>query len=126
MTYEDIVCENGEHIINGFINSNGDLEYSIFKSVDGGFLTLENRNYTEDELSDLLVLELKNHITIERPSIVILGHKIKIVLVDGSNIHQNELGDEVYEIAQSILNGYNEGEIFVVSKNLKCFWKIIN
>jgi len=48
-----------EQAIRGFLNSSGDLEYSIYKCTDGGFINLEDRGYDKDELLDLLVDELK-------------------------------------------------------------------
>jgi len=57
--FEDILYEEDKQAIRGFINSSGDLEYSIYKCVDGGFIDLEDRVYDEDELLDLLVDELK-------------------------------------------------------------------
>ena len=57
--FEDILYEEDEQVIRGFINSSGDLEYSIYKCTDGGFIDLEDRDYNKDELLDLLVDELK-------------------------------------------------------------------
>ncbi|WP_309500014.1 hypothetical protein [Sulfurovum sp.] len=60
--FEDIFYEDSEHVISGFINSSGDLEYSIYEYSDGGFIDLEDKEYDEDELSNLLEIELKDFI----------------------------------------------------------------
>ena len=60
--FENILYEEDERAITGFINSSGDLEYSVYKCVDGGFIDLEDRVYDKDELVDLLSIELDTFI----------------------------------------------------------------
>ena len=57
---EDLLHEQDNYAITGFINSKGDLEYNIYKQVDGGCIDLEDRVYGKDELLELLVIELNN------------------------------------------------------------------
>ena len=58
--------EEGEFTINGFINSSGELEFSIYRQVDGGCLAIEDEGLCKEELSDLLYIELKNYITMNK------------------------------------------------------------
>jgi hypothetical protein len=43
--FEDILYEQDEYAITGFINSRGDLEHNIYKQVDGGVIDLKDRTY---------------------------------------------------------------------------------
>jgi len=69
MYSEDLLYEQNNYAITGFINSNGALEHNIFKQIDGGCIALEHnifkqidggcidledRVYSKDELSELL------------------------------------------------------------------------
>ncbi len=56
----ELLHKEDEHIITGFINSSGELEFNIYKQLDGGCLTLSDKNYTKKELLDLLTVELKS------------------------------------------------------------------
>ena len=60
--FEDILYEENERAITGFINSNGELEHNIYKQVDGGCIDLEDRVYDQDELLNLLETELEDFI----------------------------------------------------------------
>ena len=60
MYLEDLLHEQDNYAITGFINSKGDLEYNIYKQVDGGCIDLEDRVYSKDELLELLIIELDN------------------------------------------------------------------
>ena len=60
MYLEDLLHEEDNYAITGFINSKGDLEYNIYKQVDGGCIDLEDRVYSKDELLELLIIELDN------------------------------------------------------------------
>lgn len=57
--FKELVFQEDEYLINSFINSNNQLEFNIYKQIDGGFLDLEDRKYTKDELLELLMIELK-------------------------------------------------------------------
>ena len=61
--FEDVIYEQGEHTIQGFINSNGELEFSIYKSVDGGLIELKDKEYSKEDLSNLLEIELEDFIS---------------------------------------------------------------
>ena len=113
-------------IINtGFINSNGDLEYNIYKQVDGGCIDLEDRIYRKDELSELLEAELEDFANRNIFTTVIIGHSIRIISVNGQYIVVDDLDDEVYEISQSILDGSNCGDIFIASLKVNAYWNIV-
>jgi len=60
MHYEDLLYEQDDYVITGFINSKGDLEHNIYKQVDGGCIDLEDRVYGKDELLRLLEIELED------------------------------------------------------------------
>ena len=62
MYSEDLLYEQDNYVITGFINSNGDLEHNIFKQIDGGCMDLEDRVYAKDELSALLKIELEDFV----------------------------------------------------------------
>lgn len=123
---EDILYEKNERAITGFINSNGELEYSIYKCVDGGFLDLKSREYEKDELVGLLSMELDTFIERNKSTTTIIGHDVRIVTSDRELISLDDLDEEVYEISQSILDGNNAGDIFIESKNNKAYWNIIS
>ena len=124
--FEDILHEEDERVIRGFINSSGDLEYSIYKSVDGGSIDLEDREYEKDELVGLLSIELDTFIERNKSTTTIIGHDIRIVTRDRELISLDDLDEEVYEISLSILDGNNAGDIFIESKNDKAYWNIIS
>ena len=123
--FEDILYEEEERAIMGFINSNGDLEYSIYKYTDGGFIGLEDREYDENELLTLLQIELEDFVERNIPTALISGHSIRIEMADGREVFGDDLDNEVYEINQSILDGNECEEIFIESKKEKAFWKIV-
>ena len=123
--FADILYEEEERAITGFLNSSGDLEYSIYKCVDGGFIDLEDRVYDEDELLTLLQIELDDLINRTIPTLFILGHNICVTSLTGNYILRSELDEEVYEISHSIMQGDECGEIFIVSKKEKAFWLIV-
>ena len=123
--FEDILYEEDERAIIGFINSSGDLEYNIYKQVDGGCIDLEDRVYSKDKLLELLEVELDNFANRNVVSAVILGHDIKIFTKDEKLIKGESLDDEVYEISQSILNGVDCGEIYIESLNINASWNIV-
>ena len=54
MHSEDLLYEQDDYAITGFINSNGDLEHNIYKQVDGGYIDLEDRGYSKNELLELV------------------------------------------------------------------------
>ena len=60
--FEDLLYEQDDYAITGFINSNGDLEHNIYKQVDGGYIDLEDRIYTKNELLMLLEVEIEDFI----------------------------------------------------------------
>lgn len=123
--FKDILHEEDERAITGFINSSGDLEYSIYECVDGGFIDIEAKVYDKDELAKFLEIELDDFIERNKFTATIIGHNIRIVLSDGKIVSLNDLDDEVYEISQSILDGNDIGNIFVESKKEKALWKIV-
>jgi hypothetical protein len=61
-----------------------------------------------------------------RITITIIGHDIQIISNDGILIKSSDLDEEVYEISQSILDGYDWGDIFVESRKLMCSWSIVS
>ena len=123
--FEDILYEEDERAITGFINSSGDLEHNIYKKVDGGCIDLEDRVYSKNELLELLEIELHGFVNRNVVSAVILGHDIKISTKDGRLIRSESLDDEVYEISQSILDGVDCGEIYIESFKVKASWNIV-
>ena len=58
-------------------------------------------------------------------TITIIGHEIHIISNHDIVIESHDLDEEIYEINQSILDGYDNGNIFVESKKLMCSWKIV-
>ena len=62
MPSENLLHEQDNYTITGFINSNGNLEHNIYKQVDGGWIDLEDRVYSKDELLELLETELEDFI----------------------------------------------------------------
>ena len=56
--FEDLLYEQDDYAI----NSNGDLEHNIYKQVDGGYIDLEDRIYTKNELLMLLEVEIEDFI----------------------------------------------------------------
>ena len=80
--FEDILHEEDERVIRGFINSSRDVEHNIYKQVDGGCIDLEDRVYDKDELVDLLSIELDTFIERNKSTIKIIGHDIRIVTRD--------------------------------------------
>jgi len=125
MHSEDLLYEQDNYTITGFINSNGDLEHNIYKQVDGGCIDLEDRVYAKDELLNLLEIELEDFVNRNIPSLFILGHDICVKLANGKYVSKDDLDDEVYEISHSIMQGNDSGEIFVESLKVKAYWKII-
>ena len=123
--FEDILYEEDERAITGFINSSGDLEYSIYEYADGGFIDLEDKVYDKEELTKLLETELEDFTNRNKSTTTIIGHNIRIVTTKGELISLDDLDDEVYEISQSILDGNDSGEIFIESKKEKAFWYIV-
>lgn len=125
-TFEDILYEENERAIIGFINSSGELEYSVYKQVDGGFIDVGSRAYNEDRLLELLQAELDNFINRNVSSLCILGHDIRVKLPNGKLVSESNFDDEIYEISQSILDGVNCGEIFIESLKVKASWNVIS
>ena len=62
MYSQDLLYEQDDCAITGFINSNGGLEHNIYKQVDGGCIDLEDRIYSKDELLALLEIEIEDFI----------------------------------------------------------------
>jgi len=120
--FEDILYEEDERAITGFINSSGDLEYSIYEYADGGFINLENRQYDKEELTDLLVSELESFVQHITPITLVRDNDIQIYLYSH---HYNKLTDvaqKLRELSDAILN---KEKVYVISKNVDEFWKII-
>jgi len=124
MYSEDLLCEQDDYAITGFINSNGDLEHNIYKQVDGGYLDLDDRVYTKDALLGLLETELEDFMNRNISTTVIIGHNIRIISAN-VKILSSDLDDEVYEISQSILDGVDCGSIFIESLKVKASWNIV-
>ena len=61
---QNLLHEEDEYIVSGFINSSGELEFNIYEQVDGGCLTLSDDKYDEKKLLDLLHIELKSYLNI--------------------------------------------------------------
>ena len=62
MLTENLLYEQDNYAITGFINSKGDLEYNIYKQDDGGWIDLVDRIYSKDKLLELLEIELRDYI----------------------------------------------------------------
>ena len=123
--FEDLLYEQDDYAITGFINSNGDLEHNIHKQVDGGYIDLEDRGYSKNELLELLETELEDFVNSNIPSLFILGHDICVKLINGKYVSRDELDEEVYEISHSIMQGNDYGDIFVDSLKVKASWNIV-
>ena len=125
MYSQDLLYEQDDYSITGFINSNGDLEHNIYRQVDGGCIDLEGRIYSKDELLELLETELEDFVNRNISTTVIIGHNIRITTIDGQHIVVDDLDKEVYKINQSILDGNNCGDIFIKSLNINASWNIV-
>jgi hypothetical protein len=125
MHSEDLLYEQDDYAITGFINSNSDLEHNIYKECDGGCIDLEDSVYAKDELLNLLQIELEDFVNRNIQSLFILGHDICVKLANGKHVSKDDLDKEVYEISHSIMQGNDSGEIFVESLKVKAYWKII-
>jgi len=126
MHSKDLLCEQNDYAVTGFINSNGDLEHNIYKQIDGGNLDLDDRIYTKDELFGLLKTELEDFVNRSIPSLFILGHDICVKLTNGKYVLRDELDEEVYEISHSIMQGNDCGDIFVESLKVNASWSIVH
>ncbi len=124
--FEDILYEEDERAITGFINSNGELEYSIYKQVDGGCIDLEDKECNKDRLLELLQTELDDFAKGNVSSLCILGHEICVKLANGKYVSREKLDEEVYEISHSIMQGEDSGDIFVESLKVKASWNVIS
>jgi len=124
--FEDVFYEQDEHVIVGFINTQYELEYSIYKYNDGGTFPLEGEEYTQQEFTDLLEIELKDFLQRNQSTVTIVGYDIRVITNKGILIQKSDLDEEIYEINQSILDGNDKGTIFVKSKDLICSWYIIS
>jgi len=124
--FEDILYEEDERAITGFINSSGELEYSVYKQVDGGCIDLEDKGYKKDRLLELLKIELDDFVNRNVPSLYILGHDICVKLANGKYVSREKLDEEVYEISHSIMQGDDSGDIFVESLKVKASWNVIS
>ena len=69
--FEDIIYEQDKHVIIGFINTQYELEYTIYTAYDGGSFPLEDKEYDKKEFTDLLELELKHFIKRNKSTITI-------------------------------------------------------
>jgi hypothetical protein len=125
MDLENLLYEQDNYAIRGFINSNGNLEHNIYKQVDGGCIDLEGRVYDKDELLNLLETELEGFVNRNIPSLFILGHDICVKLANGKYVPRDDLDEEVYEISHSIMQGNDSGEIFVESLKVNASWNIV-
>ncbi len=120
--FEDILYEEDERAITGFINSSGDLEYSIYEYSDGGFIDLENREYKRDELADLLVDELGDFVQHISPITLVCDNVIQIYLYSHQYNKLEDVAEKLRELSDAILN---KEKVYVISKNVDEFWKII-
>jgi len=120
--FEDMFYEEDERAITGFINSSGNLEYSIYEYTDGGFIDLENREYDKEELTDLLVDELESFVQYISPITLIRENEIKIYLHSHQYDNLIDVAQKLRELSDAILNKKN---VYVISKNVDEFWKII-
>lgn len=123
--FENILYEEDERAITGFINSSGELEYNVYKQVDGGCLDLEDNECNKDRVLEFLQIELDSFAKRNVSSLCILGHDICVKLVNGKYVSKERLDEEVYEISHSIMQGENSGDIFVESLKVKASWKIV-
>jgi len=119
---EDILYIKDEYAIIGFFNSSGDLEHSIYKCVDGGFIDLEDREYDKDELLDLLVDELKFFVRGIEPVILIKADNLKIYLHHSQPDSLQDVSIKLNKISKSMINDKN---MYVISKKPDEFWKIV-
>ena len=120
--FEDILYEEDERAITGFINSSGDLEYSIYEYADGGFIDLEDREYDKDELLDLLVDELKFFVRQIEPVTLIKADNLIIYLHHSQPNSLLDVAIKLNKISQSMIDNKN---MYVISKNLDEYWKIV-
>ena len=120
--FEDILYEEDERAITGFINSSDDLEYSIYEYVDGGFIDLENREYEKEELTDLLVDELESFVQHISPLTLVRDNDIQIYLYSHQYNKLTDVAQKLRELSDAILN---KEKVYVISKNVDEFWKII-
>ncbi len=120
--FEDILYEEEGRAITGFINSSDDLEYSIYECIDGGFVNLENREYCEEELTDLLVDELGGFVKKVSPITLIHDTEIKIYLHSHQYDTLSDIAKKLRKLSDAI---FDNEDIFVTSKNVDKFWKII-
>ena len=52
---DNIYIEKDDSLIVGFLNSNGELEYTEYKLKDGGvFMLDDSKEYTKEELEEFL------------------------------------------------------------------------
>ncbi|PHS58572.1 MAG: hypothetical protein COB17_03095 [Sulfurimonas sp.] len=54
----------------------------------------------------------------------ILGHSIKFESLECTFTPNIDLDDELYDISQDILDGFEYGKIFIASINMRCLWNI--
>jgi len=120
--FEDILYEEDERAITGFINSSDDLEYSIYEYADGGFIDLENREYEKEELTDLLVDELESFVQHISPLTLVRDNDIQIYLYSHQYNKLTDVAQKLRELSDAILN---KEKVYVISKNVDEFWKII-
>ena len=114
--------EEDERAITGFINSSDDLEYSIYEYADGGFIDLENREYEKEELTDLLVDELESFVQHISPLTLVRDNAIQIYLYSHQYNKLTDVAQKLRELSDAILN---KEKVYVISKNVDEFWKII-
>lgn len=123
--FENIFYEENAGAIIGFSNSSGDLEYSIYKCVDGGVIDIEDRDYDKEELSKLLEIELDDFANRNIVTLYILGHDIVVKFTNGDHVQRDDMDDEVYEISHDIMQGSDCGEILIESLKVKASWNIV-
>lgn len=59
-------------------------------------------------------------------SIFIMGHQIEFISKTNNLLDEKDLDEEIYAISQKILEGYNDGEIFVFLLKEIFSWRIKN